>query len=69
MATHSSILAWGIPWTEEPGGLQTLGSQRVRLGRSDLAHTRRQEQKLAKEIKEWPTEEEGNIKISTPGIK
>ena len=31
MATHSIILAWRIPWTEEPGGLQTLGSQRVRL--------------------------------------
>ena len=30
MATHSSILAWEIPWTEEPGGLQFLGSQRVR---------------------------------------
>ena len=29
MATHSSILAWRIPWTEEPGGLQTMGSQRV----------------------------------------
>ena len=29
MATHSSILAWGIPWTEEPGGLQTMGLQRV----------------------------------------
>ena len=28
MATHSSILAWGIPWTEEPGGLQSTGSQR-----------------------------------------
>ena len=28
-ATHSSILAWMIPWTEEPGGLQSLGSQRV----------------------------------------
>ena len=26
MATHSSILAWGIPWTEEPGGLQSMGS-------------------------------------------
>ena len=31
MATHSSILAWRIPWTEEPGGLQSMGSQRVRL--------------------------------------
>ena len=29
MATLSSILAWRIPWTEEPGGLQSLGSQRV----------------------------------------
>ena len=29
MATHSSILAWRIPWTEEPGGLQAMGSQRV----------------------------------------
>ena len=27
VATHSSILAWGIPWTEEPGGLQSTGSQ------------------------------------------
>ena len=30
MTTHSSILAWEIPWTEEPGGLQSMGSQRVR---------------------------------------
>ena len=30
LATHSSILAWRIPWTEEPGRLQSLGSQRVR---------------------------------------
>ena len=30
MATHSSILAWRIPWTEEPGGLQSMGWQRVR---------------------------------------
>ena len=29
MATHSSILAWRIPWTEDPGGLQSIGSQRV----------------------------------------
>ena len=29
MATHSSILAWKIPWTEEPGGLQSVGPQRV----------------------------------------
>ena len=30
VATHSSILAWEIPWTEEPGGLQSMGPQRVR---------------------------------------
>ena len=30
MANHSSILAWRTPWTDEPGGLQSLGSQRVR---------------------------------------
>ena len=30
MAAHSSVLAWKIPWTEEPGGLQSIGSQRVR---------------------------------------
>ena len=28
MATHSSIFAWEIPWTEEPGGLQSMGSQK-----------------------------------------
>ena len=32
MATHSSILDWRIPWTEEPGGLQYMGSQRVGYG-------------------------------------
>ena len=30
VATYSSILAWRIPWTDEPGGLQSIGSQRVR---------------------------------------
>ena len=36
MATHSCILAWRIPWTEEPGGLQSTGSQRVRLKRLSM---------------------------------
>ena len=36
MATQSSILAWKIPWTEESGGLQSIGSQRLR---HDIAHT------------------------------
>ena len=30
MATHSSILSWRIPWTEEPGGLQSMGTQKSR---------------------------------------
>ena len=35
LATHSSILAWRIPWTEEPGGLQSMGSQKSRKRLSD----------------------------------
>ena len=37
IAAHSSTLAWTIPWTEEPGGLQSIGSQRVRHDQSNLA--------------------------------
>ena len=37
MATHSSVLAWGVPGTGEPGGLPSLGSHRVGHDRSDLA--------------------------------
>ena len=39
MTTHSIILAQRIPWTAEPGGLQSVGLQRVRREGSDLAHT------------------------------
>ena len=39
MATHSSILAWRIPWSKEPDRLQSIGSQRVWHDWSDLAHT------------------------------
>ena len=39
MATLSSILAWRVPWTEEPGGLRSMGSHRFRYDRSDLAGT------------------------------
>ena len=34
MATHSSNLTWKIPWTEEPGGLQSMGPQRIRHNRA-----------------------------------
>ena len=40
MAMHYSIIAWEIPWTEEPGGLQFVGSQRVRHNRAPTHHTR-----------------------------
>ena len=41
-ATHSSILAWRIPWAEDPGGLESIGSQRIEDEWSNLAriHTR-----------------------------
>ena len=41
MATHSSTLAWEMPWAEEPGGLQSLGSQRVRhnLATKPISHS------------------------------
>ena len=39
MDIYSSILAWRIPWAEEPGGLQSIGLQRVRHNRSDLLCT------------------------------
>ena len=38
MATHSSILAWRIPWTEEPGGLQSMGLQKSWTRQSNRAH-------------------------------
>ena len=38
MATHSSILAWRIPWTEEPDGLQFMGSQRARKNLTTFTH-------------------------------
>ena len=42
MATHSSILAWEIPWTEKPGGPQSMGSQR---GQHDLVAKQQQQEK------------------------
>ena len=47
MATHSSILAWRIPWAEEPGGLQSTGLQRVLTPLSDFTFTFIQSKALA----------------------
>ena len=44
MAAHSNMLAWEIPWTEEPGGLQSMGSQRVGHDLNDLAGTKDMEE-------------------------
>ena len=47
MATHSSILAWRILWTEEPGGLLSMGSDRVVHDSSDLARMHALEKEMA----------------------
>ena len=49
MATHPSTLAWEIPWTEEPGGLQSMGSQRVDTTERLSTHTHIPPNKLPKE--------------------
>ena len=49
MATHSSTLAWKFPWTEETGGLQSMGYKRVRR---NLA-TKQQRTYLIKDFKDW----------------
>ena len=46
MATSSNILAWGIPWTEEPGGLQSMGSQEPDM--IEHAHTHHLEEGVLK---------------------
>ena len=47
MATHSSSLAWRIPWTEETGRLQFMGSQRVRYREQTCSYQRRDEREFA----------------------
>ena len=55
IATHSSILAWGIPWTEEPGGLQSMGSQRVEHDWATHTHTPMIIAAAAKSLQSCPT--------------
>ena len=52
MATHSSILAWEIPWTEGPGGLWSMGLQRIR---HDFATKQQQQQRRKSETAERRT--------------
>ena len=66
MATHSSILAWRIPWTEEPGGLLSMGSHRVGHDWRDLScmHALKKEMATHSSIRAWRipwTEEPGGL--------
>ena len=54
MTIHSSILAWRIPRTDGPGGLQYIESQRVRHNRSDLAPTHSLKQRDISFLRLWP---------------
>ena len=55
MATHSSVVAWRIPGTGEPGGLPSMGSHRVGHNWSDLAAAAAAAPKLARELCTWET--------------
>ena len=69
MAVNSSILAWRVPWTEEPGGLQSMGSQRVGHACRDLAHREgRGTQSLLEKQKQEPCVSAGaSVLIPNPG--
>ena len=71
MATHSSILAWRIPWTEEPGGLQFLGWQRVRHRYADdttlMAESEEELKRLLMKVKE--ESEKVGLKLNTQKMK
>ena len=63
MATPSNILAWRIPWTDEPGRLESMGSQRVRHHWSDLAHTHGLSCHLVKMEMSFSKKKEKNILV------
>ena len=58
MATHSSILAWGVPWTEEPGGLQSMGSQTL-----DTAEVTEHTRMMALKREEGPRSQEMHLPL------
>ena len=74
MATHSSILAWRIPWTEEPGGLQPMGSQKVRHDLNDLTpmHANwnlKRQSDFAKSLVGWTWKAEGSCLFGVVGVE
>ena len=67
MATHSSILTWRIPWTEEPGGLWSTGSQKVGHDWSNLAHWAQKRSKCSIALlSTWPSRD-SPISACRPG--
>ena len=69
MATHPSILAWRIPWTEEPGGLWSMGPQRVG---HDLAT--KQQQQQARNGLQWffknsPADSKAQLRLIMTGLR
>ena len=54
MATHSSMLAWEVPWTEKPGGLQSMGSQRI--GHNCVIKQQQQNNLIEKRAKDLKSE-------------
>ena len=66
MTTHSSVLAWRIPGTGEPGGLPSMGSHRVGHDRSDLAAAGAS--LVAQSLKNLPTMQETTCSAGDPGL-
>ena len=70
MATHSSTLAWEIPWTEEAGGVQSMGSQRVEHNWArPHARLRAQPSTLPSELESWNLEVESSGPETAPGLE
>ena len=65
MATHSSVLAWRIPGTGEPGGMPSMGSHRVGHHRSDLAAADTQNENMLSKFSTTPQRHKGNEKRRT----
>ena len=68
MATHCSVLAWETPWTEEPGGLQPMGPQRVRHDSRDTASTHAQSVGESQDHLTLPLNHPGGPPVQVPEL-
>ena len=66
MATHSSILAWKMPWTEEPEGLQSMGWQRVRHETTILRKSKKNKSNSQKKLSQTMSRDLSNLDLSSP---